>query len=171
MAMNAGYLFDSATVDGTSIADLKKKIQDGTAVTAMTSCHVLRLHSVDHAANPEKYVYKSGTTTDVNECIVNVGDTLDYVIKVHNTTSVSRDVDVTDKLDAGVTFVPASADNGGTYDAGTGIITWHITGVPSNGEKILKFTVTVNEAKKGSTISNKAVAVEKGIAALGESDG
>ena len=169
MAMNAGYLFDKATVDGTSIADLIKKIQDGTAVTTMTSCHVLRLSSVSHAADPKKYVYKSGTATDVNECIVNVGDTLDYVIKVHNTTSVPRNVDVTDKLDAGVTFV--SADNGGTYDAGTGIITWHVTDVPSKGEKTLKFTVTVNEAKKGSTISNKAVAVEKGIAALGESDG
>lgn len=169
MAMRTGYLFDSATVDGTSIEDLKKKIQDGTAVTAMTSCHVLRLHSVDHAAVPEKFVYKSGTATDVNECIVNVGDTLDYVIKVHNTTSVSRNVDVTDKLDAGVTFV--SADNGGTYDAGTGIITWHVTGVPSKGEKELKFTVTVNENKKGDHISNQADAVEKGLALLGESDG
>ena len=167
MKMNGTNLFQKAELDGQAI-DLKAIMESGSKqITAMTDCHTLKLYSTFHAALPTKNVYKSGTTTDVDKCVVNVGDELDYVITVNNTTSVNRNVAVTDVLDEGLDFIssePAATPNGRT-------LSWLVQDVEPNKSKTIRIKVRVNEKKKGSAVINTATAIEKGIALLGESDG
>ncbi|WP_158263799.1 beta strand repeat-containing protein [Deinococcus arcticus] len=69
------------------------------------------------------------------------GETFAYTIRVSNTTATaSGSVTVTDVLPAGLTFV--SADNGGSYTAGTRTVTWTLTSVAGNANTDLTLTVT-----------------------------
>ncbi len=81
-----------------------------------------------------------------------VGDTLVYHVRFHNNAKnsdgeyVAANVTVTDKLPEGTTFV--SADNGGTYDAQTGIVTWTFENMAADTAKAVSFRVTINASAK-----------------------
>lgn len=77
-----------------------------------------------------------------------VGDILVYHIRLHNTAVdsngnyIAADATVTDKVPAGTTFL--SADNGGTYNASTGVVTWSFEDMAPNTSKVVSFQVQIN---------------------------
>jgi uncharacterized repeat protein (TIGR01451 family) len=84
-----------------------------------------------------------------------VSDTIRYTLQVTNTgTYTAFDVTVTDDLPNGVTYVDASADQGGT--SGTDPVVWTIPELPygSNNVATLLITVTINEDQAGQSIIN-----------------
>ena len=109
------------------------------------------------------------SVTDVNNRDIDgdhgfkVGDTLVYHIRFHNNATdsngsfVAADVTVTDKLPAGTTFL--SADNGGSYDAATGTVTWRFENMAANTSKVVSFRVQINA---GAKISESGTQPENG---------
>lgn len=98
------------------------------------------------------------TVTDVNNQDIDgehgfkVGDILVYHIRFHNNAMdedgnyVPADVTVTDKLPAGTTFV--SADNSGSYDPETGVVSWNFMNMAANTAKVVSFRVQINASAK-----------------------
>lgn len=166
LEIRGNYHFKDADLDGQPLAGFAESLLSGTPALSMTDCHTLEIHTDMGAQKPVKHVYKHGTKTDVNGCVVNAGDKLDYEIRITNLTSVPRDVIITDVIDEGLTYEAGSADNGGTYAGGT--LTWNISQIAEGESKTVRYTVTVNEKKKGQMVENTAVSLEKAIEALGE---
>ncbi|NJN76168.1 MAG: DUF11 domain-containing protein, partial [Synechococcaceae cyanobacterium RL_1_2] len=76
----------------------------------------------------EDYLITVGASADlsltktVDNASPNVGDNVVYTVTVNNTgPSDATNVDVTDQLPAGLTYV--SDDSGGAYNSGTGVWT------------------------------------------------
>ncbi|MFA6553377.1 MAG: DUF11 domain-containing protein, partial [Patescibacteria group bacterium] len=79
----------------------------------------------------------------VDKATANEGDTLTYTVSVKNTGNGDMgSLVVTDTLPTNTTFV--SADNGGTYDDTTKLITWTIASVPATNQVDVTYTATVN---------------------------
>ncbi|MFZ2198246.1 MAG: C25 family cysteine peptidase [Thermodesulfovibrionales bacterium] len=73
--------------------------------------------------------------------LVASGQSATFTIYYKNTGgATATSVVVTDTLAAGLTFV--SADNGGTYDNGTRVVTWNLGSVLPDGEGALHLTIT-----------------------------
>ncbi len=75
-------------------------------------------------------------TKQVDKDQVCPGETLNYTLKTGYTGSpLLHSVPVSDTVPAGTTYVPGSANAGGTYDPGTNAITWdlgsNVPGVPA----------------------------------------
>lgn len=89
---------------------------------------------------------------------VMAGENITYNILVANSSSQSiENVKVTDKLPEEVSF--DSADNGGTYDSGTGIVTWEPGTLDPEGWVKLSLVVKVDPSTaEGTLIHNKAIA-------------
>jgi uncharacterized repeat protein (TIGR01451 family) len=84
-----------------------------------------------------------------------VSDTIRYTLQVTNTgTYTAYNVTVTDDLPDGVSYVDASADQGGT--SGTDPVVWTIPELSygSNNVATLLITVTINDDQVGQTITN-----------------
>lgn len=87
-----------------------------------------------------------------------------YNLSVSNTgLQDATDLTVTDVIPAGATYVPGSANLGGTFDSTTHTVTWALATVPAAVDGVagvvepLSFQVTVNASDaNGSTITNQA---------------
>jgi uncharacterized repeat protein (TIGR01451 family) len=81
-----------------------------------------------------------------NEILVDPGDTIIYTITYSNDSPVNvTDAVITDELPLGLTYVPGSASNGGTYDSATHTITWNIGSLASlEGPYTVSYSVTVD---------------------------
>lgn len=166
LALKNQYHLQDVKLNGLGSAQIVAAIQQLKPITTLTDGVTVEILTAQNAQKPTKAVYKSGTTTNVNGCVVSPGDKLDYTVTITNGTVVPRDVIITDTLDEGVTYVTGSADNGGVYADGT--LTWNISQLAAGASRTVKFTVKVNETKVGGEIRNFAETTEKAIALLGE---
>lgn len=99
---------------------------------------------------------KSVDTGDATAASAQVGDTLTYTITYVNPTGKPADITITDTLDKGLTFVPNSASDGGSYDEGSRTVTWNLKNVPADPQtRTVTFQATVNEDAK-TVIENTA---------------
>jgi len=88
----------------------------------------------------------------------NVGDTVTYTIFVQNTgPNTAANVVVVDQIPAGITYVPGSASNGGTYNPATRLVTWSLGSLPV-GTVQLTVQATVDTPASGAIlpINNRA---------------
>jgi uncharacterized repeat protein (TIGR01451 family) len=87
------------------------------------------------------------------------GDSVTYTVTVGNVgTATSDPTTAHDRLPAGLTFV--SADNGGSYDASTRMITWAVPALARNAHIDFTVTATVNAQQAAATITNSAVVTD-----------
>jgi uncharacterized repeat protein (TIGR01451 family) len=90
-----------------------------------------------------------------NPDVVNAGDVLTYTITVYNSDSVdATGLVITDRLDTRVDF--ASASDGGTYDSGSGVVTWNADVITAGRTITRSLWVTVSQVSSGTTLSNTA---------------
>jgi len=94
---------------------------------------------------------------------VMAGENITFFILIKNTGDVTLyGVSVTDTIPANTTFVDAPATPwgpAGTYDAGTGVVTWSLGNMAPGDWAVLKLIVKVDAATPdGTLIRNKAVA-------------
>jgi len=83
------------------------------------------------------------------------GEELTYTIRVANNFTKPVTVDIADQVPANTVYVSNSA--GGSYDGGTGIITWNGVIVPANRDLTVTFVVRVTDDLTGiSEIKNTA---------------
>lgn len=102
-------------------------------------------------------------TKTVSNANPSVGQQVTYTIRLQNNLLTSAtNVQVTDLLPGGVTFVSAAPDLG-SYDPGTGI--WSISSIPFGATVDLDILVTVDISAIGSTVTNNAA-----ITALDQTD-
>lgn len=120
-------------------------INDGNAIPNTATIKVgTNTYTTNTTVNyvPEKSV----DTGDATAASAQVGDTLTYTITYVNPTGQQANITITDKLDKGLTFVPNSASNGGSYDEGSRTVTWNLTDVPADPQMgTVTFQATVNE--------------------------
>ena len=91
------------------------------------------------------------------------GSEITYTLTVRNTgNQAATGVTVEDTLPLGTAFV--SADNGGTYDQGTGLITWDLGSMAVNETRILTLIIRVDDPLDASIlrILNTAVVTDDG---------
>lgn len=92
-------------------------------------------------------------TKTVNNSTPQVGETIEYTIKVKhlNTTTINAtNVLLDDDLDSGLSYV--SDDSGGAYNPVTGI--WTVGTIEPGKTEQIKITVTVNAGTSGTDINN-----------------
>lgn len=90
----------------------------------------------------------------VNNGNPNVGQQITYTIRfINNFPIAATNVQITDILPTGITFVSDSPDVG-TYDEGSGI--WTMSSVPASSSVDLDIVGQVNMAASGQTITNTA---------------
>ena len=131
-------------VNGASIGNVAK-VNDGTNDFTTNETHN------PTPTEPEKTVFKGGTTTQIDGKRVEPGEELTYAVTYKNTTGKDVKATITDKLPAHTSFV--SADNGGK-EAG-GVVTW-IADVAKGQSVTVKFTVKVNKKINGVPVDNRA---------------
>ncbi|MCD8078579.1 MAG: DUF11 domain-containing protein [Lachnospiraceae bacterium] len=83
------------------------------------------------------------TTNTLTGSSVGIGSMITYVISYYNYNNTAADVTITDKLDAGVTYLDSS-DNG-VYDEATHTVTWTLENVTPLTEGTVTLAVQVNE--------------------------
>lgn len=103
--------------------------------------------------DPEKKV-STRTRYDIDGDLVYAGDELVFEISYKNPADETKNYTVTDKVPEWTKFV--SAENGGVYDEGTGLVTFK-RAVKAGETDTVKFTVLILDEGKGSNIMNKAV--------------
>jgi uncharacterized repeat protein (TIGR01451 family)/gliding motility-associated-like protein len=93
------------------------------------------------------------TTKTVSDTEPNEGDIITYTITVQNTIGGSNatNVQITDNLPVGVTYVGHSTING-TYNEGSGL--WTIGNLESGNSAVLLIDATVDSETVGQTITN-----------------
>ena len=93
------------------------------------------------------------------------GGTIEYTLTVtNNSTTLATDIEVTDSLDADLTFVSASGD--GTYDPAPGTEIWSIASIAGGGSASHTITATVGGGvASGTVITNTAT-----ITSVGQAD-
>ncbi len=99
-----------------------------------------------------------------NKNAVEVGDTIEYTIKYHNSRNVAATVTITDVLDKGLTF--ESASRNGSYNAENRTVTWTLSNVAPFEDGSVTLRVTVNEeakhADETAAVKNQAMVVIPG---------
>lgn len=99
-------------------------------------------------------------TKDVDNLVPAVGATITYTLNAKNEQGNSvGDVEITDQLPAGVTFVSATPSQG-TYNNVTGI--WDIGTLVGQQAVTLTITATVDNGTEGNTITNTATVTDTG---------
>ncbi len=131
-------------VNGASIGNVAK-VNDGTNDFTTNETHN------PTPTEPEKTVFKGGTTTQIDGKRVEPGEELTYAVTYKNTTGKDVKATITDKLPAHTSFV--SADNGGK-EAG-GVVTW-TADVAKDQSLTVKFTVKVDKNVNGAPVDNQA---------------
>ena len=96
------------------------------------------------------------------------GDTLIYTVSVTNTGSAATGVTVTDTLPTGLTFV--SASSGGSYNAGTGKVSWAVGNVANGATVTLTVTGTAPAAASVETNNGPTSLVNTASTAANESE-
>lgn len=178
LAIKSGYHLKDVSLNGLTSKEIIQRYQEEKSLGILGDCLTASIQTSSDAADPTKYVYKNGTTTDISGCVVKEGDKLDYVIKIRNSTAVPRDYTITDVLDLGVTYVNGTqsvANGGNTFTAcadgkNSGTLTWEVKQLPAGEEYEVKFTVIVNENKVGKQLLNSAHTVEYAIPLLFEAE-
>lgn len=99
-------------------------------------------------------IVEVGVTKSIDENNSEVGDTITYTVTASNNQgNAVNNVEVTDQLPAGLTFVSANPSQG-TYAQGTGI--WDIGSLVGFQNVNLVITATVDAGQEGNTITNTA---------------
>ena len=97
------------------------------------------------------------TTKGVDDATPQIGDQIVYTITVFNNgTYDDEDVQLTDNLPTGVTYV--SDDSSGAYNSGSGI--WTIGDLANGATATLKITATVDVGAVASQITNYTTAAQ-----------
>jgi uncharacterized repeat protein (TIGR01451 family) len=113
--------------------------------------------TVVDAPQPNLHLVKSASPA--HGSTVSRGDRIDYTLDYSNTGDAdAADVEITDVVPAGTSYVANSASCGGTcttsYDAASRTLTWTVD-VPAHSSGIVSFAATVNnDAADGAVISN-----------------
>ena len=103
-----------------------------------------------------KHVYND-EGEEINTWAVHNGDIVTYKITANNKSQrMDGKITITDPLPSNVTFV--DADNGGTYDEKTGIITWTDLAFKAGKSYTVTFRVKVNDSG-AFTFDNRATVV------------
>ena len=106
---------------------------------------------------PKKDVFTPGKTEiSIDGEQVTEGQILLYKISYQNTNEKTATVEITDAIPEHTTYINGSADNGGSYDAGTKTLTWTIDNVPAGTAGEVTFKVAVDEDASGKKIENTA---------------
>jgi len=112
LATASGIDFNTATITGSDVWDPNDRNNSAQTPTDPQEAHLI-------------------LSKTANETRPNVGDTVTYTITVQNTgPSVAANTVVVDQIPAGITYVPGSASNGGTYDPSTRLVTWSLGNLP-----------------------------------------
>jgi uncharacterized repeat protein (TIGR01451 family)/fimbrial isopeptide formation D2 family protein/LPXTG-motif cell wall-anchored protein len=129
-----------------AIVDSDQKCTDDPATPGVDECK-----SIDIDETPSVSIKK-----DDGKVTVVPGQELTYGLTASNTGKVAAtDVTVTDQLPAELVFV--SADQGGVYDAATGIVTWNIASLDAGNAVTVNVTAKVAETvAPGTDITNIA---------------
>ena len=93
--------------------------------------------------------------TDLSDMPVSEGDEITYVITWKNPSDTEKSADIVDKLPEGVTFI--EADNGGTFDKETGIVTWKSIKAAAFGRRYVSVKVSVDKTDTDTTLENTAI--------------
>src|SRR5690606_33084483 len=93
--------------------------------------------------------------------LAQAGEELTYTISIENTGDEDLDgMTIADPVPAGTSYVDASADNGGTYDAASGTVNWTIN-VPYGQTVNVSFKVIVGADLTGiDEIANQATVTD-----------
>ena len=95
------------------------------------------------------------TVKSVDNATPNEGDTINYTITVtNNGGSDATNVNLTDNLPAGVTYVSHST-SAGSYNTGSGL--WYGFNLTNGSSETLTITATVNSGTGNSTITNTVI--------------
>jgi len=96
------------------------------------------------------------TTKTVNDNTVIEGDTITFTLNVTNNGAEDvTNVEVTDLLPAGLTFISSTNPTGGTintYDDGTGL--WSIGNLLNGGSASIEINASIDAGTEGTTITN-----------------
>ncbi len=143
----------TATVDGGTGGST---IVNAAAVTAADQADSNALNDADSASIVVQSIDLSIVKT-VDDSFPNEGDTINYSVVLANSgPDAATNVDVSDVLPAGVTFVSSAATTG-SYSSGTGV--WTVPSIAGATSETLTLTVTTNGGTGGSTILNTASVV------------
>ncbi|WP_424951282.1 tandem-95 repeat protein [Deinococcus sp.] len=96
------------------------------------------------------------------------GDSLSYTLTVTNTGSAATGVTVTDTLPTGLTFV--SASGGGSYNAGTGKVSWTVGNLANGATVTLTLTGTAPSAASVETNNGPTSLVNTATTAANETE-
>ncbi len=110
---------------------------------------------INNFSNPvSENIIDVGVTKTVDFNTPAVGDTITYSIEASNKkANAVGDVEITDQLPAGLTFVSASTTKG-SYTSGTGI--WNIGSFTGLESATLTLKARVNTGQEGNSITNTA---------------
>lgn len=134
---------------------IRAGIKDPTNTTARLYSINFEPCIIDNFNNPSSTdIVEVGVTKSIDENNSEVGDTITYTVTASNNQgNAVSNVEVTDQLPAGLTFVSATPSQG-TYTQGTGI--WDIGSLVGFQNVNLVITATVNAGQEGNTITNTA---------------
>lgn len=126
--------------------------------TATVNGHKTNVVTTPYPSESTKDVsYADEPEVSINGQMVGVGDELLYTIDW--AAEADGELTVTDTIPTGTTYVSGSADNSGSYDEKSNMITWNL-GQHSEGDKgTVTFKVTVNDnavQNDGNAIRNRA---------------
>lgn len=126
--------------------------------TATVNGHKTNVVTTPYPSDTIKDVaYADEPEVSINGQMVGVGDELLYTIDW--SAEADGELTVTDTIPTGTTYVSGSADNSGSYDEKSNMITWNL-GQHSEGDKgTVTFKVTVNDnavQNDGNAIRNRA---------------
>lgn len=128
---------------------------DGTS----TSNRLVRVNfdpcEINNFENPvSENIVDVSVSKSVDDLTPEVADTVTYTLEAKNLkTNAVGDIEITDQLPGGLTFVSASTAKG-TYNNGTGI--WDIGTFTGLETATLTLKATVNSGQEGNTITNTA---------------
>jgi len=131
---------------------------DGSCWVADTS-HNQVVHLVIITGSPTLVISKSA-----DQQVVGPGSPVTFTMSCSNAgTAAATSTTLTDQLDPLLTFV--SATDGGSYDPGSGTVTWFLGTLDAGASRSVSVTVNVSvEALPGDNIPNQATLFATGVA-------
>jgi len=149
---DAGLVFGD-DVKNKAIVDYYDSVGDPTLSSPIVSGNSNQ--TIDFIADANKIVD--------NASDVNIGDTLTYTIMYKNEELTAQSITITDIVPTFTTYVPGSGKINGadatgadTFGESGGTLTWVIANVPAGGSGQVTFSVTIDEAAYGVSITNIA---------------
>lgn len=151
--------------DGKETSEYLKSYAN-TAVVSVDEAEMNSTTTTNYPLNkPVKKVYlakegdESEKDTSIDGKIVKAGDNVVYEITFFNTSSVTKDFVVTDKLPDTLSFVTTGTGTNMTKDGGNYLesghtVTWNIKGLEAGSSKTLYFTAKVKDSAAGKIVDN-----------------